>query len=37
VDDLHKLARHGCRAALCCSALHDGWLAPEDLAEFDTG
>jgi phosphoribosylformimino-5-aminoimidazole carboxamide ribotide isomerase len=35
VDDLHALARHGCSAAIVCSALHDGWIDGEDLADFD--
>jgi phosphoribosylformimino-5-aminoimidazole carboxamide ribotide isomerase len=31
-EDLDHLARHGVRAALVASALHDGTLRPEDLA-----
>jgi phosphoribosylformimino-5-aminoimidazole carboxamide ribotide isomerase len=35
--DLHALAQDGVAGALVASALHDGRLAPDDLAEFATG
>ena len=34
LHDLFMLADNGCNGALVSSALHDGWLTAEDIAEF---
>ncbi len=33
-DDLQNLADAGCEAALVSSALHDGWITRQDMAQF---
>jgi phosphoribosylformimino-5-aminoimidazole carboxamide ribotide isomerase len=34
LDDLQNLADAGCEAALVSSALHDGWITRQDMAQF---
>ena len=34
IDDLDSLARWGCAAVLISSALHDGWISPDEIREF---
>ena len=36
-DDLETLYQSGCAAALVSSALHDGWITPEDVAQWNDG
>ena len=34
IDDLNTMANWGCAAVLISSALHDGWISPDEIRDF---